>query len=69
MRYAVRAPDGSMGYFHKGMCGVFENPLELAKKCAEKCEGTVMVENTHKYRWQKNGVDIFPRWTPLKKDT
>ena len=65
MSYAVQRPDGSRTYFNPRMCGVFDSPLELARRCAAKCNGTVLSEDPRPTRWQRDGVDIHPRWQPL----
>lgn len=63
--YAVETAKGSRTYFHREMCGVYKNPLALAKECADKCGGKILVHTDRLRVVDDFGVDIYPRWVPL----
>ncbi len=69
MSFKVEFPDGSNVYIsglHHSVFTTYRQLEDKARVMAEKVGGTAYYESGMP-RFQKDGVDLFPRWLPLGK--
>lgn len=67
MSFMVKWPDGSQTYINGLGYPLRMNLKEEAKRLAKKVGGIAYFENGLP-RFQKDGVDMFPRWIPLDQE-